>query len=167
MIRAIPIDYAGVWFRPTLEADWAFNLDALGITWSYEPWAVDLGGVYYLADFYLPGQNVWLEVKGPHSARLHKARRFAEALNPDRVWDHRKPLVVVGRAAERERLSFHGALPGSEMILNDCSRCRHTTFIDYNGPWVCRVCGQYGKPNSAYESGSLPFHRAPRTGRAA
>lgn len=167
MIRALPLTYHGVTFRSALEADWAANLDAYVIAWSYEPLAVDLGnGVRYLADFYLPGQNVWLEVKGPHDLRIAKTRGFASALSPD-MWDHRTPLVVVGRPAERERLCFHGALPGSDIRLAECRHCERFVFADHNGTWVCRFCGHWQRPIDWHESGTLQFHRAPRPGRAA
>ena len=166
-IRAVPLSYAGVTFRSTLEADWAHNLDMLSIGWSYEPWAVELGnGIRYLVDFHLPSRNTWLEVKGPHNERLHKTRQFARQLTTD-PFDHRSPLVVIGREANRGFLTFHGALPGQRIELTACNNCGHTSFIDADGTWACRVCFRWSKPTSTTPSETILFHRAPRSGRAA
>src|ERR1044072_2927352 len=69
-----------------------------GWYFEYEPWAVDLGdGDRYLADFHLPAQNVWCEVKGGHNERLDKTRKFRRAVaDPDEPGGE---LVVLLRAA--------------------------------------------------------------------
>lgn len=78
-VRAVPQTYRGTRFRSTLEADWAATLDALNIAWQYEPEAVELpSGEFYRPDFYLPQCTTWLEVKGPHDDRLHKAMELGE-----------------------------------------------------------------------------------------
>lgn len=80
-IKAIETRYAGCHFRSRLEARWAVFFDTLGIRWEYEP-----QGLYYtnrlgpwgnehetgapraefpyLPDFWLPEQEMWVEVKG-------------------------------------------------------------------------------------------------------
>lgn len=71
-MKAIETSYAGCRFRSRLEARWAVVLDHLGITWEYEPqgfeleWRlhIDNAPLRYLPDFWLPGHQVWLEVKG-------------------------------------------------------------------------------------------------------
>lgn len=81
-IQAIQTRYAGHHFRSRLEARWAVFFDALGLDWVYEGegYVVGIGidaataaenGVeafedkrYYLPDFYLPGLDLFAEVKG-------------------------------------------------------------------------------------------------------
>lgn len=63
-IRAIPARYAGYHFRSRLEARWAVLLDFLAIEWRYEDEGYEISpGVRYLPDFFLPRQNIFIEVK--------------------------------------------------------------------------------------------------------
>ncbi len=61
--------YNGHWMRSQLEVAFAKQLDARGITWTYEP--ERLQGGRYLVDFYLPELRCWVEVKGRFEARDH------------------------------------------------------------------------------------------------
>lgn len=71
-IQAIETRYAGCHFRSRLEARWAVFLDELNIKWEYEPQGLmvshrmtgDEGKFSYLPDFWLPKQDLILEVKG-------------------------------------------------------------------------------------------------------
>lgn len=83
-LKAIQTRYAGCHFRSRQEARWAVFFDALGIPWEYEPEGVyvtnrispwcSCGKVSsecgcapprrYLPDFWLPEQQLWVEVKG-------------------------------------------------------------------------------------------------------
>lgn len=63
--KAIETIYNGYKFRSRLEARWAVFFDECGIEYQYEPEGFDLGdGYYYLPDFYLPEQDIWIEIKG-------------------------------------------------------------------------------------------------------
>lgn len=81
-IKAIETLYNGYRFRSRLEARWAVFFDTLGVEYKYEPEGFDLGGCvlldhfgeniieytlgddhWYLPDFYLPGQQCWIEIK--------------------------------------------------------------------------------------------------------
>ena len=63
-------------FRSAWEANFARFLNHLGVPWEYEVKAFPLpGGVTYRPDFYLPSQNLWVEVKGQ---MREKARRKIE-----------------------------------------------------------------------------------------
>lgn len=87
MIKAIETNYKGYRFRSRLEARWAVAFDALGIKWEYEAqgfmctYRVSLrdwtetpgpgvGGMArhtefpYLPDFWLPDEDLFVEVKG-------------------------------------------------------------------------------------------------------
>ena len=63
-IKAIETVYKGYRFRSRLEARWAVFFDALGVKWEYEKEGFDLGEAgWYLPDFWLPGLNLWFEIK--------------------------------------------------------------------------------------------------------
>jgi hypothetical protein len=64
-IKAIETNYKGYKFRSRLEARWAVFFDAAEIKWEYEPEGyVTSKGDCYLPDFYLPEENLFVEVKG-------------------------------------------------------------------------------------------------------
>lgn len=71
-IKAIETRYAGCRFRSRLEARWAVFFDFIGTRWEYEPQGYEIGFErdyetsvrFYLPDFYLPDEDVWVEVKG-------------------------------------------------------------------------------------------------------
>lgn len=65
-IPAIETTYRGHRFRSRLEARWAVAFDRLGVRWEYEPQGYLVGKKRkpYLPDFWLPGEHVWVEVKG-------------------------------------------------------------------------------------------------------
>lgn len=59
----IQTSYKGYNFRSRLEARWAVYFSALPLEWEYEKEGYDLGGTFYLPDFWLPQVNMWAEVK--------------------------------------------------------------------------------------------------------
>lgn len=175
-VRAVPLEYSGVTFRSNLEADWAATFDLLGMTWSYEPEAVQIGGIRYLPDFYLEPQNVWCEVKGPHDERISKVYAFAEALDGD-PHDVKTPLVVVLRCSVNGLANWHGATLSADLNIRCCTRCENYSWIDRAGAWQCRVC-HFREKEGTFELGAaagrshwitdrLPFGHAPRPQRSA
>ena len=94
-IKAIPTVYKGYKFRSRLEARWAVFFDAMQIEWEYEKEGFvldkmaekgDDGVVYdstlfYLPDFYLPKEDIWVEVKPCQltESEGEKFQRFARA----------------------------------------------------------------------------------------
>lgn len=66
-ISAKPTRYKDTLFRSRLEARWAVFFDALSIEWQCEPEYdnVEFRGfrIPYKPDFYLPGRDLWIEVK--------------------------------------------------------------------------------------------------------
>ena len=63
-IKPIETIYNGYKFRSSLEARWAVFFDAAGIRYEYEPEGFrDNKGLCYLPDFYLPDENMYVEVK--------------------------------------------------------------------------------------------------------
>lgn len=64
-IKPIETEYNGYRFRSRLEARWAVFFDAMHIEYDYEPEGfVGFDGSKYLPDFYLPAENLYVEVKG-------------------------------------------------------------------------------------------------------
>lgn len=64
-IKPIETYYNGYRFRSRLEARWAVFFDALGVKYEYEPEGYCMSdGSCYLPDFFLPGLNYYVEVKG-------------------------------------------------------------------------------------------------------
>lgn len=89
MTYAIETRYAGSRFRSRREARGAVFFDALGMPWEYEPEGYRFrDGTLYLPDFWLPEQQVWVEVKGadPTEAECRKAELLAKATG--------KPVLV-------------------------------------------------------------------------
>jgi hypothetical protein len=138
-IRAVPRTYRGVRFRSTLEADWAANLDALGIAWQYEPEAVQLpSGELYRPDFYLPECTTWLEVKGPHNDRLEKTFELGEAARHypecDRI-DHR-PEITLSAFSEDELRQYEPVLAaapdGETRVTLKLRRYEDETHANFN-----------------------------------
>lgn len=63
-MKAIETRYRDFRFRSRTEARWAVFMDALGVVWEYELEGVELDtGQRYLPDFWLPQQQIWLEIK--------------------------------------------------------------------------------------------------------
>lgn len=64
MIKSIDTYYNGNYFRSRLEARWAVYFDLIGMPYQYEPEGYELdSGEKYLPDFYLPTQQMYVEVK--------------------------------------------------------------------------------------------------------
>ena len=87
--KAIETKFDGYHFRSRLEARWAVFFKTLGIPYEYEKEGFDLDGVWYLPDFYLPGQRHWLEIKPslPSKSERNKAIDLAIATQ--------KPVVIL------------------------------------------------------------------------
>jgi hypothetical protein len=126
-IRPIETRYAGCRFRSRLEARWAVFFDTLGIEWEYEPQGFEVGPEErrrrYLPDFYLPGQRVWVEVKG-HDAAVD-LRLLADAAHPS----YGLPLENGADAADwplmKLRLLLAGPVPESPSF--------HHAFVVFQG----------------------------------
>lgn len=87
-MKPIQTKYKGYHFRSRLEARWAVFLDALGVTWEYEPEGFDLGEAgWYLPDFKVfknchgrvSEDYVWLEIKGVPPSPSEQAKVLALA----------------------------------------------------------------------------------------
>lgn len=77
---SIPTEYNGVKFRSRLEARIALFMDRVQVSWSYERITLRLpAGNTYTPDFFLPRQNLLVEVKPafPHVEEMEKCEAVA------------------------------------------------------------------------------------------
>jgi hypothetical protein len=133
--------------RSRLEARWARRLDENELCWEYEPSVLRLGrgrSGLYLPDFWLPEQQVWIEVKGPHWERFDKTRALARSLGA-------QGLVLVATAqGVCWRVPYRGLLPAQEEArVGTCPSCHARVLgIPARGILVCRAqgCGARVKP---------------------
>lgn len=167
MIESKPVTYAGVSFRSTLEAHWAYTLDHYGIKWDYEP-DKDEGGVMlpsgrrYLPDFRLPEIGTVLEAKGAHMQRLDKTREHAREVHP-------AVITLVGYApmwrkvtdwASQVSMQWGEAL-GYPSVFTQCTECGAWQWCRPRFSMRCRKC------NAVYSGhfagcGEMPFMTVPR-----
>lgn len=156
-IEAVPTTYAGTTFRSRLEADWAQTLTAHGITWQYEPQTITLpSGATYIPDFWLPELGTWLEVKGPNTPRVEKARELARTRacqcmgNCTCQWPGGE-LVLIGWQSQPSTPDSFGRRPpagyadwqaaaGPTPYHAVCPNCDRHQWITLRRPWRCRAC---------------------------
>lgn len=80
-MKALETEYRGIKYRSRTEARWAVFLDELRIPFAYEPEGFDLGGEWYLPDYWLPNPGCYLEVKGvyPNEREIRLAKNLVKA----------------------------------------------------------------------------------------
>lgn len=82
-ITPIETEYKGYRFRSRLEARWAVFFDAAQISWEYEKEGYVLSnGECYLPDFYLPSEDLFIEIKGemPTPEYMDMLTKFGEEI---------------------------------------------------------------------------------------
>ncbi len=136
-LHAIETIYRGHKFRSRLEARWAIFLDALNIGYRYEYEGFDLDGLWYLPDFWLPRQRVWIEIKPtiPEDDDAHK------------------PLALAQQTDDPVMLLMGDTWPGA-YFAGVCIRDPQTTGVGLIAPafWaLCSYCEgigfQYAPPD--------------------
>lgn len=99
----LTIQYGGYRMRSKLEAKWAVFLDYLQIEFQYEPRVYSLeGNLGYLPDFYLPEQDVFLEVKpdkelSPRDAKKIQLFSLDKTIKPNLVVLFDEPSIFQDR----------------------------------------------------------------------
>jgi hypothetical protein len=90
MASVLPTYYKHYAFRSRTEARWAVFLDLAYVVYRYEYEGFDLGGGWYLPDFWLPEHQIWLEIKGdmPTTEEREKAQQLAAGTG--------HPVVIFG-----------------------------------------------------------------------
>lgn len=155
-IKAIPQVYNGVRLRSKLEARWAAFFDDIGMNWLYEAEGVDLDGLWYLPDFWLPDCRTFFEVKGLWNdldqekvARLHR-KALAENIMVAVGQSERRNLVVGSVRATPEDLLFGMTTPEGIPVINYrdtflaiCTACGKPWILTTEGSYQCRSCGEW------------------------
>jgi hypothetical protein len=107
MIKPIETAYKGYRFRSRLEARWAVFFDSLNIIWEYEKEGYDLGDLgWYLPDFWLPTQRLWVEIKNDiptddEMKKLFKVAEETEARQAVILWSE-DPFKIINWSAESQ-----------------------------------------------------------------
>lgn len=143
-IKPIETVYRGYRFRSRLEARWAVFFDAAGIPFEYEKEGFDVGGRWYLPDFWLPEQRCWIEIKGeqPDADYVAMLREFGQS-------DY--PLVMfVGLPGERAGdawcgFEYHG----------DSGGCYETDDVIFAPDTKYRMCLTVGYTQSGHQQSSI------------
>ena len=94
-VKAIETQFDGYHFRSRIEARWALVFKLLGQPYEYEKEGYDLGGSWYLCDFWLPRDHAWVEIKGAHPTKLEIARL----------------RLLAQHTESRSAFIFHGPIP--------------------------------------------------------
>jgi hypothetical protein len=145
-LAAKPTVHRGVLMRSRLEARWAGVLDAAGITWEYEPTLFRLGSSRgrwqggYVPDFWLPRQQTWLEVKGPHWERFDKTRALAARLGAG------SQVLVATASGVSWRVPPRGRPSQAEAHVGRCQCGTVALGPPSRGTLMCRApgCGARG-----------------------
>lgn len=164
-MRAIQTRYHGCHFRSRLEARWAVFFDSLGVPWEYEPQGFEFpypGGTTadrYLPDFWLPRQEVWIEIKGvyPTETEQDLLRLVVASTEHDGFIFFGTMPFANGQTLERDSDSAiaityaGGPEQGSEAMTSwdhahawcECPKCRSVgvTFDGRCGRLPCRDTG--------------------------
>jgi hypothetical protein len=75
--------YRGVPFRSTYERRVAQAFDLLGMRWEFEPRRFDCGAETYLPDFFLPDEDMYVEVKGYYGPNSATTMSLMFSAHPD------------------------------------------------------------------------------------
>ena len=77
-IKPKTTNYGEILYRSRIEAKWAVFFDSLGVEYEYEPYYEEVGTDHvtynYLPDFYLPNQEIFLEIKPGIPVELEKRK---------------------------------------------------------------------------------------------
>lgn len=132
LLQAIPTTYNGVTFRSRLEARHAVFMDTLGVEWHYEYEGYQLPSGWYVPDFWLPGLDAWLEIKGdrPTDQELQLAQELMEHTDK-RVFTAYGPIPRdVGHC-------------GDHYVNGECSESMWIGNWDWYYAWqTCTGCGK-------------------------
>jgi hypothetical protein len=141
--KPLETHYNGYRFRSRLEARWAVFFDTAGIPYRYEPEGFDLGGVWYLPDFWLPDQQVWVEIKAtvPTEEVRDKARRLAAATGRPVALFFGDCWVPAGRHGNGPAVVFLDLdVELKDHAWSQCLGCGRLT-INLLGAQRCSACG--------------------------
>ena len=141
-IKPIETIYNGYKFRSRLESRWAVFFDAAGIRYEYEPEGFkSKNGFCYLPDFYLPNEDIYVEVKAP---RYEKWEEMYKALSF--VGDKIKCLMVLTNIPSGETPIVLFPAIYYNPVIKDLTVIHCPFVYGLNGPWVS-IDGRCPKTN--------------------
>jgi hypothetical protein len=139
-IKAIETAYNGYLFRSRTEARWAVFFDAMGIPYQYEKEGFDLDGIFYLPDFWLPDQKMWLEIKPDQELKedeREKVIRFAGVLPRDVSF-----YVLAGTPGFSGPDADHSFSPDYAVLHACCFDKKKSVSESTDTFWtICPLCG--------------------------
>lgn len=160
IVSSIPTVYKNTSFRSRLEADFAFLLDGLNISWSYEPRSFLLDdGTHYWPDFWLPTLRLWVECRGYDSEKgqrqINGFANWVESGELTPAMRRRTPLhfdsedfsppsfdELVDYLVVREHAMFvELGAADQQPRLARCAKCSSWFFFGCSGSFRCRACG--------------------------
>jgi hypothetical protein len=149
-VRAIETLYDGYLFRSRTEARWAVFWKHIGLPFVYEREGYDLGGTYYLPDYFIPAFDAFVEIKAdPPTGEairkcelLHKGSGKIVLLLHGQPWHHGYRALLF----DRDTLANAGeeSRPYLEGVILQCRRCECLVFVaqDEGGePYVWQGLG--------------------------
>lgn len=114
-IKPIETIYNGYKFRSRLEARWAVFFDDAGIRYEYEPEGFKTkSGLCYLPDFYLPDENMYVEVKAPRKGawkELNKIEPF--------IGNGIETLLILSNIPKPDKQSWHYPIAYYHPVVQD------------------------------------------------
>lgn len=146
MLKAIDTPYKGYLFRSRLEARWAVFFDALGVRWEYEREGYHLPSGNYLPDFWLPGQDCWVEIKGEEPTGLESslAGDLADATGKN-AFIFYGPIFLPGWGQPGEHLAPPAQLFEPEFVIDPETGEADGGGWDDGYLWCqCEQCGSLG-----------------------
>lgn len=139
-IKAIETEYKGYRFRSRLEARWAVFFDSLGIPWVYEPEGINVDGVNYLPDFYLPDCKQFFEVKGLMTdIDMNKVQALISAGYSVTIGYDDGKFIACDNWGGRD----YSFCTDNTSALCKCRKCKKYWFMGVNGIYKCPCCGHY------------------------
>lgn len=142
-IKAIETVYNGYRFRSRLEARWAVFFDSLNIPYIYEPEGLDINGVYYLPDFYLPDCKQFFEVKGIMTELdMNKVNALISAGYSVTIGYDDGKFVACDNWSYENDPNFDLCKSGTSLLCK-CLRCGKYWFMGNVGVYTCQCCGEY------------------------
>lgn len=145
-MKPIETIYKGYSFRSRLEARWAMVFNKLEIPYEYEREGYDLGGEWYLPDFWLPQVECFVEIKPKEEAALEDGIKKCQSLS---IASDKRVLLIGGNPwrGEYSLIVFsrcHGECGHSE-------KHEHENLVLYPGEFgectECRSIYALGMPN--------------------
>lgn len=166
-IPPVQTHYRGVTYRSRTEARWAVFFAALGVDAVYEAEGYDLGGTWYLPDFWVPDWDIFIEVKPPIGItddEKARCRNLSDLTGKTVLLTAGAPaddyLEFFSPTAAGEPLCFRGG-KGKFVICRGCDGIAFEYRTWDGAGWGALLFGRHTNPNRCGEKfGGLPQQRA-------